>query len=389
MHGCRRIQGRAAGPPALRRHHHAGIEHGAVVHEIAGDGERARAQRVAGIDDHISQDRAAAPKRGTGLHRDSAAGERAVQGRGAGDDEPVEPAASGEAADWVCSTSCRERSVITMRTTFLAVFCAMLFACSKQPAVKPVEVERMAVEQAAPQGDAIAPLSLALAYVNGFGVAEDAAEAVKWFRKAAEQRDACAPYAQIGLALMYSNGAGVAKDPVEAVKLYRKAAEQENAHAQWRLGWMLYDAESVKDRVEGVKWIRKAAEQGNAVAQKELADMYETSEGLTKDAAESSKWQNKYAENPMNPLNLSRKYAEEGDAGAQFDLGASYANGEGVVKDLAEAVKWYRKAAEHGLAAAQLRLGISYYFGEGVGEDPGEAVKWILKAAESGNARAQ
>jgi hypothetical protein len=44
-------------------------------------------------------------------------------------------------------------------------------------------------------------------------VTKDAAEAVKWFRKAAEQGDAKAQY---NLGLCCGSGEGTAKDPVEA-----------------------------------------------------------------------------------------------------------------------------------------------------------------------------
>ena len=60
-------------------------------------------------------------------------------------------------------------------------------------------------------------------YANGLGVAKDEAEAVKWYRKAAEQGNA---YGQNNLGKMYANGLGVAKDEAEAVKWFRKAAEQ-------------------------------------------------------------------------------------------------------------------------------------------------------------------
>ena len=58
-------------------------------------------------------------------------------------------------------------------------------------------------------------------------------EAVKWFRKAAEQNYAEAQYI---LGVCYEQGEGVAKDQVEAVKWYRKAAEQNDAEAQYNLG---------------------------------------------------------------------------------------------------------------------------------------------------------
>ena len=52
-------------------------------------------------------------------------------------------------------------------------------------------------------------------YANGQGVPQDHAEAVKWFREAADQ--GVAP-AQHNLGVMYDNGEGVPQDHAEAVK---------------------------------------------------------------------------------------------------------------------------------------------------------------------------
>jgi len=46
------------------------------------------------------------------------------------------------------------------------------------------------IKEAAEQGDAYAQHSLGMAYGYGEGVPEDDEEAVKWYRKAAEQGDA-------------------------------------------------------------------------------------------------------------------------------------------------------------------------------------------------------
>ena len=77
-------------------------------------------------------------------------------------------------------------------------------------------------------------------YGNGRGVAQDYAEAVKWYRLAAEQGDASA---QSKLGAMYANGQGVAQDYAEAVKWYRRAAEQGVAIAQTILGLMYGNGE--------------------------------------------------------------------------------------------------------------------------------------------------
>ncbi|WP_052046260.1 tetratricopeptide repeat protein [Candidatus Paracaedibacter symbiosus] len=57
------------------------------------------------------------------------------------------------------------------------------------------------------------------------------------------------------------------KDDTEAVKWYRKAADQGHAEAQFSLGYCYNNGEGVtKDYTEAVKWYCKAAE-GHAWAQ--------------------------------------------------------------------------------------------------------------------------
>jgi len=75
-------------------------------------------------------------------------------------------------------------------------------------------------------------------------------------------------HAQVALGECYLNGTGVEKDDVEAVKWFRKAAEQGNAHAQVKLGECYRNGTGVeKDDVGAVKWFRKAAEQGRVIGE--------------------------------------------------------------------------------------------------------------------------
>ena len=60
-------------------------------------------------------------------------------------------------------------------------------------------------------------------YYKGEGVTQDYAEALKWFRKSADQGDADA---QLALGYMYFNGQGVSKNLAEAKNWYGKAAAQ-------------------------------------------------------------------------------------------------------------------------------------------------------------------
>jgi TPR repeat protein len=133
---------------------------------------------------------------------------------------------------------------------------------------------------------------------------------------------------------------GLKTNVVEAVKWYRKAAEQNYAEAQYSLGFCYATGESVaKDAVEAVKWFRKAAEQHYAKAQTGLGYSYVTGQGVEKDCLEAVKWY--------------RKAAEQNYAVAQSNLGICYANGEGVAKDEVEAYKWMRLAAAQGNEGAK------------------------------------
>ena len=121
------------------------------------------------------------------------------------------------------------------------------------------------IREAAIQGDTTAQFNLGNMYYKGEGVPKDNREAVKWYRKAAEQvtgrgsiQPGCHPLAPLAL--------GVPKDNREAVKWYEWPASRD---MQWLncLGKsctkMAYSCR--RTNREAVKWYRKAAEQGHAM----------------------------------------------------------------------------------------------------------------------------
>ncbi len=84
------------------------------------------------------------------------------------------------------------------------------------------------------------------------------------------------PTAQNNLGVMYEKGKGVSQDYSEAVRWYRKAAEQRYAYAQCNLGYMYEKGKGVsQDYSEAVGWYRKAAEQGFKLAQDRLKELGE------------------------------------------------------------------------------------------------------------------
>jgi hypothetical protein len=113
-------------------------------------------------------------------------------------------------------------------------------------------------QPAAERGDPVAQRVLGLLYQNGQGVAQDYAEAARWYRKAADQRDATA---QNNIGVLYQNGWGVAQDYAEAARWYRKAADQGNAEAQNNIGALYQDGRGVpQDYAEAMRWYQKAAD---------------------------------------------------------------------------------------------------------------------------------
>ena len=162
-------------------------------------------------------------------------------------------------------------------------------------------------------------------------------------------------------------------DYAEAVKWYRMAAEQGHAVAQHNLGFMYAEGQGVpQDYAEAFRWYRMAAEQGDADAQFQLGSMYEIGIGVSKDNAET--------------VRLWRKAAELGHADAQHYLASRYHSGSGVLQDFTEAARLWHMAAVQGHAWAQTYLGMMYEFGTGVPQDHVQAHMWYnLAAAVFGN----
>ena len=103
-------------------------------------------------------------------------------------------------------------------------------------------------------------------YENGWGVAQDYGEAMRWFHKVADQGDA---FAQNKIGVLYYNGWGVARDYGEAMRWFRMAADHGDARAQNNIGWLYANGEGVpRDLAQASQ---KAAGNGNELAKKWLA----------------------------------------------------------------------------------------------------------------------
>ena len=136
---------------------------------------------------------------------------------------------------------------------FLSFFFLVFSALTTPVMAENTELITEETFRSALDGDREAQFAVGNSYYND----QEDVEAVKWFRKAADQGVA---EAQTMLGLMYENGHGVPQDHKKAVRWYRKATEQGDAKAQSNLGFMyLKGLGLTQDDKEAVKWFGKAA----------------------------------------------------------------------------------------------------------------------------------
>jgi TPR repeat protein len=146
------------------------------------------------------------------------------------------------------------------------------------------------VRERAAKGDVVAQFSLGSILYYG---ADDTAQAIEWFRKAAAQQY---PPAEFQVGQLYDFGFGVAQSDGEALS-----------------------------------WYRRAAGHGHAAAERAIGDFYQKGRGVTADATEASRWY--------------RRAADADDIRAQYQLGQLYFEGTGVPRDYVAAYLWFSLAA--------------------------------------------
>lgn len=206
----------------------------------------------------------------------------------------------------------------------------------------------------AASGDPIAEFWLGVAYSEGHGVAQDQAEGLGWFEKAAAHGSADGA---LSAGRMVRAGQGTPADSEKAIALFRRGAELGASECMFELG-MAYDlGQGVPhDYKLAAGWLRKAANRQNPKAQNQLAVMYEYGDGVIKDKAEA--------------LRLYKAAAAKGDEPSMARIGQMYADGDGVRQDYAEALRWLvRIKPENGQGKADLdRVMQAAHFPEATGQ---------------------
>ena len=152
------------------------------------------------------------------------------------------------------------------------------------------------------------------------------ARALAEVRERATSGDVVAQFS-LGSILYYG-----ADDTAQAIEWFRKAAAQQYSPAEFQIG-QLYDFGFgvVQSDGEALSWYRRAAEHGHAAAERAVGDFYQKGRGVTADATEALRWY--------------RRAADADDIRAQYQLGQLYFDGTGVQRDYAAAYLWFSLAA--------------------------------------------
>ncbi len=223
-------------------------------------------------------------------------------------------------------------------------------------------------KKAAARNHVMAQLALGRLYRDGLGVEKDIGEAVKWFRKAVENKS---PEAVYELAML-NPARGQSLNSKEGLANIRKAAELGYARAQYELGAAYMTGKYLeKDEKKGFQWLLKAAENNYVAAQHDVAYAYDKGLGVEKDAAKAREWYT--------------RAAKAGYAMSQYALAQILAKDEKLTDRAEQAFQWTKKAATQGYAPAQYALGTMYAEGNGVGQDYGQAMYWYKKGIAQGD----
>jgi TPR repeat protein len=267
---------------------------------------------------------------------------------------------------------------------------------------------------AAAAGSTPAMILMGVMSQRGLGGAQSDAEALAWYRKAADAGDLRGANL---VAMSALNGVGVAKGSAEAKRLLEamrvhmvragpsisEQAERGDPAAQHNRAALL---EQAKNYDEAVQWYTRAADQGFEASAMNLAQMYEKGLGVKEDRAEAMKRYRVLAShgNGEARYRFARLAAQAGqyaealkayersvradDYRAMLDLGELHERGRGVPKDARRAAGLYERAAERS-PWARFKLGAMYAAGAGVAKDHAKARQWFRRSADDGNAAAR
>ena len=271
--------------------------------------------------------------------------------------------------------------------------------------------DREEICRRADEGDASYQLLIGETLFNTARTHDEKAEAVEWFRKAAERDHTIA---KKWLGRCYFEGSGVEQDYEKAFKWLQIAVNEGfSADAQYLLALCYIEGKGTKQDIEaGIRILLKLAADGESDAAQKLNELGVELRDLTfqewvivsmpnakqlydraveGDEEAQLKWATKLFENARTrsekavPVEWIRKAAEHEDyAPAHYSLGMCYDKGNGVERDEFEAFKWFQKGAESGHSLSQYQLALCYIEGKGTEQNKEAGLEILRKLSEMG-----
>lgn len=148
------------------------------------------------------------------------------------------------------------------------------------------------------------------------------------------------------------------------LRAYRQAAEENYGWAQYRLGQLYLEGESVEcDDAEAATWFQKCAEKDWVSCKAKLGQIY-----FRNDDERAATW--------------LIQAAKAGDGGSQLRLAQLHLAGRGVPRDVTAAVELLEKSAESGSSEAGITLAKMHLEGELIPKDRVAAYSLLLGFAD-------
>ncbi|MCD8525152.1 MAG: sel1 repeat family protein [Gammaproteobacteria bacterium] len=207
-------------------------------------------------------------------------------------------------------------------------------------------------------------LFLAKSYEEGEVLPTNSMQAMRYYRQGAKLHD---PSAMIRLAHLLSTGSDDNKR--EAIKWYKKSAQNSQVEAYWPLAELLHHFS--KKPAEALTWYIKAADEGHARAQFIVSQRF-------KDGQHGC---------PMN-IETSLKYLQMAANGnhtdAQFELAVYLKEGNPEQQDQTKALFYFKSAASKGHIEAHYQAGLLM-----LATHPAQAYTHFKQAAQQDHSLAQ
>lgn len=189
---------------------------------------------------------------------------------------------------------------------------------------------------------------------------ENAAQALKWFRRSAEQ--GCIPAFRNAFNSVRNGVNGVPKDMEEALRWAETVADKVDMRDYYHS--MILEYQNLKRHSDAIRWCERGVKDGVSVCAIDLGLVY-----LYGDRGA--------AEDDVKALQLFNQAAAAGNEYGYYNAGRCYYNGWGCTIDYREAFRCFDQALHGGHQTAKWFLAQCYFWGRGVEPSYEMAVRMI------------